>query len=1053
VVSRRLAWSVLAAWLVVALELAAVSVARRAQLASIWEIQNGAIWLAPTALLSAAALGLAGGGLLELARRGERTWARSLLGALVAAGAAGTAGSVSSGRHFSHWPLRVGFIALVALVAGVFVLALAPRLGWCATRRPRPTALAAGFLIVLLELANRFVLVRLYPGWHTSLAVIVLLLAPWLVPALLDGQASGDVRSGRDARADQGVAPRAGFGLPGALLLVLVLLAFTVSPSARRLSHFDNYRLLLLAHAPLLGRAVELAARVAPPPALDGPACAGPHGFAAPGLCPTESSSRTAGSALHLRGRDVLLVSIDALRADHVGVYGYGRPTTPNIDALAAEGAMFEHAYSPTPHTSYAITSLMTGKYMRPLLQQGIGQDSDTWASILRTYGYRTAGFYPPAVFFIDANRFSGFQKNYLGFEYRKVEFLEGSGRVGQIQHYLEGETPGRRQFVWLHLFGPHEPYDAHAEYPFGDRDIDRYDAEIAAADATVGQVVAIFRRRSPNAVIIVTADHGEEFGDHGGRYHGSSVYEEQVRVPLIVAAQGALKPRKIAEPVQIIDLLPTLLAGLDIPRPARIRGRDLTPLLASTRPEGPGFAFAETDTDTLLVEGPWRLICVRALGACRLYDISSDRAEMNDLAGAQADRFRAMRDTQRQLAASHGRFEEQGLRAEGKGWPDAIVRGASGDADAAEELASLLDDADVTLRRKAAEVLFELKSEQVAPALRLALSRDEDAEVRSWAALALTRLGQGAPLAFELARSEQLRWRRLAALALAETGDGRGEQTLIEWWKDARARDFRRSCELLEALARIRSKDAVWWLTRSLGDVRLRPRVAQALATIGERSARGPLVVAFGKERYQNARVALGRALVDLGGKEELARPLTRFLGVPDPLAGGLGLALRAGIIEHLGGPSRRRLAALRDQSNMGFAFRALIPRGGNGSGVRVLVRGRAEQRAGEVRVGRRLDPLMQRPTDEPITYRKVPTINPKAMVRITMPASTGTTEVWGRAPDALGLAPGQSVELVLVADGNVTVEAVAVVPLADELPAPAPEPWRPDPELPVAP
>ena len=138
------------------------------------------------------------------------------------------------------------------------------------------------------------------------------------------------------------------------------------------------------------------------------------------------------GSArpLDLGKRDILFISIDALRADHVGVYGYKRNTTPHIDALAKKGVIFTHAYCPTPHTSYSVTSMMTGKYMRPLLLQGAGEDSDTWASLLRTYGYRTAAFYPPAVFFIDPNRFTTFKKSHLGFEYAKVEFKEGAGRV-----------------------------------------------------------------------------------------------------------------------------------------------------------------------------------------------------------------------------------------------------------------------------------------------------------------------------------------------------------------------------------------------------------------------------------------------------------------------------------------------------------------------------------------------------------------------------------------------------------------------------------------------
>ena len=125
---------------------------------------------------------------------------------------------------------------------------------------------------------------------------------------------------------------------------------------------------------------------------------------------------------------------------------------------------------------------------------------------------------------------------------------------------------------------------------------------------------------------MILTADHGEEFGEHGGHYHGTSVYEEQVHVPLIVSVPGTLTARRIAEPVQTIDLLPTLPGGLDIPKPPRMRGRDLGPLLAGKRPEGTGLALAETDEQTLLAQGSLRLICMRKLGACKLFDLGHDR-------------------------------------------------------------------------------------------------------------------------------------------------------------------------------------------------------------------------------------------------------------------------------------------------------------------------------------------------------------------------------------------------------------------------------------------
>ena len=628
---------------------------------------------------------------------------------------------------------------------------------------------------------------RLYPAFHLGLAALVLGSAPLAAEAL--ERALGTAPPEAPARVRR-------FPVGAGSVALLVLLVLLVVPTARRLSHFDNFRLLVSEHAPVAGRAVELAARFAPVAPEDAVDCdaLGASARAEHDACAAVPS---AGRTLDLRGRDFLLISIDALRADHLGSYGYARPTTPHIDELAAHSVLFEHAYAPTPHTSYSVTSLMTGKYMRPLLLQGIAQDSDTWAALFRTYGYRTAAFYPPAVFFIDPDRFQTFRDGFLGFEYRWVEFAEGARRIEQVASYLASAPTDKRLFTWVHLFAPHEPYENHPEFPFGDRDIDRYDSEIRYADETVGALVAAFRARKPNSVVIVTADHGEEFGEHGGHYHGTSVYEEQVRVPLIVSAPGALAPRRIAEPVQTIDLLPTMLTALDIPKPPRVRGRDLGALLAGHRPEGKGLALAETEEQTLLAEGTLRLVCARKLGACQLFDLATDPGEMRDIAADQGRAFGELRARLKELGASHGRYEQNGLRAEGKGWPAAILRGISGDGDAAEEIAALLDDADLSIRRKAAELLFELKRPEAKAALRLAVGRDEDEIVRRYSALALTRLGEGAPLTFELEKSSDLAVRRLAALVLAEIGDPRGEKTLIGWWLDPAPRDFERSREI----------------------------------------------------------------------------------------------------------------------------------------------------------------------------------------------------------------------------------------------------------------
>jgi arylsulfatase A-like enzyme/HEAT repeat protein len=1021
-VIRRLGLSVLAAQAFLLAEVVLVLALEHRRVASIWEGDMGMLLLAPSLLALGLVLGAAG---FALALGFESTDRVATLGLVGCGGLAGavTAWGVGGGRHLASLPLRGGFAVLVGLAAGGALLVLLPRLRALRVARPAHFALGVALIIVLLELTNRFVLVRLYPAFHLALALASVLLVPLPVLALAEGSSRG--RSNHAFWAPVAVGALATFAIPG---------------TARRLAHFDNFRFILLESAPIGGHAIELCARVAPPPPWEPKSCE------EPGSCLERTPSTTGERTLDLRQRDVLLVTIDALRADHVGAYGYRRPTTPNIDRLAASGVVFERAYTATPHTSYAVTSLMTGKYMRPLLLQGMGGDSDTWAGLLRTYGYRTAAFYPPAVFFIDSPRFEKFKQNALEFEYRWVEFAEGDRRVAQVERYLAEAPRDRRLFAWVHLFGPHEPYEAHAAHPFGDRDIDRYDSEVALADATFERIRAAFVAARPRAAVIVTADHGEEFGEHGGRYHGTSVYEEQVRVPLVIAASDAIAPRRVAEPVELIDLLPTVLSALDIPRPPRLRGRDLGPLIAGRAEPGKGFAYAETDEHALLAEGSLRLLCARRIGACQLFDLATDPEELRDLAASRASDRDAMRAKLRDIGASHGRYELGGLRAEGKGWPPAIRRALTGDGEAASEVAELLDDAEVAVRRKAAEVLFELRQPSTAPALRLALGREEDAEARAWAALALTRLGQGAPLVSELLDGSDARFRRLAALALGEAGDRRGEALLVDWWMHAESRDFERSRQILAVLSELKPKAAIWPLVQALSDVRLRPYIAKALAAIGDDVAMGPLLKALGEERLQSTRLALAQALVDLGAQEELASPLRRFLGVPDPLPGGLGLALKAKILEYVGGPKARDLAKLGKHADLGQAVELVVPAGGNGQGIRAIVRATNQGTSpGEVRVSSGAHLVRFDRDGTPRRQRGVPALDEQRSVRLSIPPSDKAVELTAIVPSSLGLRPGSSAEVVVYASTGVSIEAVALLPLTDELPPPAPAPWKP--------
>jgi arylsulfatase A-like enzyme len=1021
-VIHRLAIAVLAALALAALELVTVLVVNGGRFASIVEAEMGSLWLAPTLVVVAAAPGLAGGGLGWLVERGTPT-NRAVLAVLVGCSSAAVGYLVGGGRHLSTLPIRGGFALLVGLSAGAVTFVAYERFRRVLVEQPKRFSAGVAMTVLGLELVNRFVLVRLYAPFHHALAAAALAFAP-LVPLPWLGAIERRVRLV--------------WFLPVPILLLACLAL--VPWSAKHLARYDNYRILLVERAPVAREAVEIAARVAPPEPWDVPACA------TPGSCLDATSGARVERALDLRGRNVLLVTIDALRADHVGAYGYARRTTPNLDRLAREGALFERAYTATPHTSYAVASLMTGKYMRPLLLQGMGRDSDTWAGIFRTYGYRTAAFYPPAVFFIDPMHFEDMKKRALDFEYRWVEFAEAEERIAQVEHYLAEAPSNRPLFAWVHLFGPHEPYEAHPEHAFGERDIDRYDSEVAAADATLGKLVTTFVQKRSNAVVIVTADHGEEFGDHGGRYHGTSVYEEQVRVPLVFWAPGAVAPRRSRETVELIDLLPTLLGALDIPRPPRLRGRDLGALLAGRRGDEPGTVYAETEDHALFGKGALRLVCARRLGACQLFDIDTDPGQKRDLSSERSSARDELRAMLRELAASHGRFEVGGLRAEGKGWPPAIRRGLSGDGEAAREVAELLEDADVAVRRKAAEVLFELRRPETASALRLALGREEDHEARAWAALCLTRLGQGAPLVTELLSGSDARFRRLAALSLAEAGDRRGEGFLLEWWKDEKARDFERSRQLLAVFGELKTKDALFPLIQSLGDVRLRPYVARALARIDDESAVGPLVRAFADERLQSTRVALADALVELGAREEIAVPLRRFLGVPDPLPGGVALALRAKVLEHVGGPNAKDLARLKKNAGLGQVITVVVPPGGNGNGLRAIVRARSVDAPGEVLVSSAQHLIRFDQEGKVKRKRGVPDLDPKRVLRVEVPVADAPVEVAARAPEALSLRAGSSAELVVYASTGVALEAVVFVPLADELPPPPKEPWKPE-------
>lgn len=843
--------------LVLLLEACAFGVYERRFIAGPWEFGAVLIYAVPIAASFAAPVAVMASALSIKAAR-----AHVLPAALAIAIAACTYFTLGGRRVIAYRTVATG----VALVASFFGLAIALRRIDNRSRAPLGVQGAAGGgLIAACWALDRFVLPRLYEGLHA-----LWLLGTIVGAALLTGSVWGLIEQ-RSAKPIE----QARWPIAGALLLMAC--ALWAPRASKELLRFDNVRLLLADNAPLLGRAVRGAALLghAPPPAEA-------HDE-------NDAPSTTSGvRALDWTNRDIVLITIDALRADHVGSYGYGRKTTPELDALAKESARFTHAYCPTPHTSYSVTSLMTGKYMRPLLLLGLGGDSETFASFLRKYDYRTAAFYPPAVFFIDEERFQGFRDRNLDFEYAKVEFAKPALRLAQIDEYLATASKDRPLFLWLHLFEPHEPYEKHADHDFGDTDIDRYDGEIAEADALAGAVIRKVRALKKDPVVIVTADHGEEFGDHGGRYHGTTVYEEQVRVPLLIHGAG-VPPGIVSTPVQTIDILPTTLSALAVPVPPRLRGRDLGRVLtgqASSVPPPPnvGFAFAETDRYTMIAQGADRLVCERQLGACALYDVATDPRQTNR-STISGPRFDTLRSLQKSTELAHGKFEgERGVQI-----PEALRRGASGDRDAARDVAALLDDAKADIRLQAARVLFKLRATDVLPNLERALTTEDRPENRRELVLALarTKLEVSPDLPLILTEGTESQKQR-AGWVLAELKDARGEDALVALFRDRKALEFEEQREVTGALAKIRSKKAMPLLLEALGDVRLRPYVALALGQLGDARAKEPLLTAFSTEPYVNARYyeafALGKSRplgLDVG--RDLVPLLSKWAGAPE--------------------------------------------------------------------------------------------------------------------------------------------------------------------------
>jgi arylsulfatase A-like enzyme len=750
-------------------------------------------------------------------------------------------------------------ISLALAAAGLIGLAMVARLyRRVAARAPVMGILALLGAAVAGHAADRMVLPRLYPWFHATLSLLFLVALVAAVRLALGERVTAERRGSPWRRS-----------APALLAVAATVLLFGISLRGLVRSQIVRY----VAHERTLLTALVLGRLPLPRARF---VAGADHRRA-------DLTEEPLPEGPHRPNADVVLITVDALRADHVGAYGYPRAVTPNIDALARRGVRFGRAYAQAPHTSFSVASMLTGKYYPTIARLAPGDPHDPIAEILRRYGWKTAAFYPPAVFFTDAFKLKAYEDNNFRFEYVKYEFLDAFERLDQIAAFFDQEKP-RKTFLWLHLFEPHEPYDARPGYSYGKNDIDRYDSEIAYTDAAVGKLLAYLEKRRPGAVVIVTADHGEEFDEHGGRYHGRTLYEEQVRVPLIIAVPG-VPPRVVEGPVELIDITPTILGLLDLPIPARMRGTDLGPWLATPPAANARLppAFAEVADTRMVVSGTDKIICELNWGYCSYYDLRLDPGEQKNLAEERPERVAAIKHLLDEWLDDHVRFEPQMVRGpanpDGGDVPKAIERGRLGDLGAVTDLAAMLRSAQpVKVRREAARLLVALPPRVETREAVLAALEADDGEVRSWAAVAAARLGDvpsherlvalvRVPSADPAARELRVQ----AALALAHRRDPSGVPVLAEALDHCEQEVL--LCQLIiQKLGSLRDRRAVPALLKHLPEVQNRREMVEALGDIGDPGVAETLVERLHSDEYVPVRAEAAVALAKVRGPAAVA-------------------------------------------------------------------------------------------------------------------------------------------------------------------------------------
>ena len=349
---------------------------------------------------------------------------------------------------------------------------------------------------------------------------------------------------------------------------------------------------------------------------------------------------------------NVVLITIDTLRADHLSCYGSSLVDTPNLDGFAREGIRFDNAASTVPFTLPAHSSIMTGLYpprhgIRENVGYFLGDATPTVAELLDAGGRDTAGFVSAFVLDSRWGIGRGFDRYFDDFGGEEMESHNlgavqrpGNETIAEAVRWLDGHEPMKPFFLWLHLYDPHDPYtppepykSQYAGHP--------YRGEVAFTDSLIGGFRKDLEERGllDRSLVILTGDHGEGLGDHGERFHGFFVYDTTIRVPLIIRFPRAARAGAvISDPVSHVDLLPTILDATGLPVPDGSEGTSLLPAIAAGKVDADREVYSESFYPLLhygwsplrsIRTNRYKLISVPRP---ELYDIVDDRKEQHNL-------------------------------------------------------------------------------------------------------------------------------------------------------------------------------------------------------------------------------------------------------------------------------------------------------------------------------------------------------------------------------------------------------------------------------------